>query len=101
VIGLSNFLCFYLSGYEVLRLPVILNIIAFNVFALVANKNRTFIRRSKAGWWLIVYYIVMVSISYLGQYGSTPLKAIPQPWDDLLMAVISLIIYYWGINSGF
>lgn len=90
----------YWSGYEVMRLLVILNIIAFVVFTLVANKNGTFKEDLKAGWWLIVYYIVMAVISWLGQYGSAPLKAIPQPWDDVLVAVLSLIIYYWGVNSG-
>lgn len=88
----------YWSGFGVLRLLVILNLVAFIVFLFVGNKGGTFKADLKANWWLIGYYIVMFILSWIGQFGGT--KLLPAPWDDVIVAIAALIFYYWGANSG-
>ncbi len=54
----------------------------------------------KSGIWLVGYLIAMGLVSYLGAStfaGSNVLKA---PWDTVVIVILSVIFYYWGINSG-
>lgn len=44
--------------------------------------------------WLIVFYALVISLSYLSSFGG--IGAIAHPWDTLTMAVIALAVYYWG-----
>ena len=41
-----------------------------------------------------------IVISFLGTYGEGPLHVLTDPWDTIVMAVMSLGVYYWGINTG-
>lgn len=53
-----------------------------------------------AGLWLIVYLGWMVFISYIGSSKFGGLNIIPFGWDFIVIAISSLIFYYWGIHSG-
>lgn len=44
--------------------------------------------------WLIVFYALVIALSYLSSFGG--IGAIAHPWDTLTMAVIALAVYYWG-----
>lgn len=56
----------------------------------------------KSGIWLIVYYLFVGVMSYLGSFTNTAAfkVVIPQPWDSIIVAVGSLILYYWGVASA-
>ncbi len=88
----------YWSGFGVMELLVILNLIAFVVFCFVGGKNQYFKGDLKSGWWLVFYYIVMLILSWMGQFGGH--KIIPQPWDDVSVAIAALVFYFWGVNSS-
>jgi hypothetical protein len=47
--------------------------------------------------WLIVFYALIMLFSWLGSFGGT--NEIAHPWDTVLVAVMSLGIYYWGARS--
>jgi amino acid transporter len=59
-----------------------------------------FAQQLKAGLWLIVYLAYMILISYLGsnQFGGH--NVIPYGADMVLIAVSSLVFYFWGVKSA-
>jgi amino acid transporter len=70
-------------------------------FYYQAKSNWTgFGRQLKAGMWLIVYLAYMILISYLGSDKFGGHNYIPYGIDMLLIAVTSLVFYYWGIRSA-
>ncbi len=54
----------------------------------------------KSTWWLIIYYVVMFALSYFGSkaFGGTGLIA--NPWDQIVVIIISFAAFYWGIASA-
>jgi len=55
----------------------------------------------KAGLWLVGYYLFILLMSGIGSFtGKGMTTLIPQPWDTALVAVVALLIYYWGVNSA-
>ncbi|MCY0876073.1 MAG: APC family permease [Firmicutes bacterium] len=48
--------------------------------------------------WLIVYYICMFLMSLFGTFGGN--GKIAGPWDQIIVIVFSLIVYYWGVASA-
>ncbi|TDG04617.1 APC family permease [Paraburkholderia guartelaensis] len=55
----------------------------------------------KAAWWLCAYLPIMALLSLVGskQFGGAGL--LPYGWDMLVVALVSLVFYYWGVNSGY
>jgi amino acid transporter len=59
----------------------------------------SFSEQIKTTGWLILYSIAMIVLSYVGTFGGG--KAIvPAPWDQVIVAVVSLVTYYWGVKSA-
>ena len=54
----------------------------------------------KSSIWLIVYYAVLLLISRLGDPAFGGTGAIPGPWDQILVIIVSLAAYYWGVASA-
>lgn len=54
----------------------------------------------KAGVWMIGYLLVMAAVSWAGstQYGGQ--GYLPQGWDLLIVALIALAFYVWGVRSS-
>jgi amino acid transporter len=52
----------------------------------------------RRGVWIVIYSIALTIISYLGSYG---IKVIPLPLDFVLVGVLSIVCYYWGVRSGY
>lgn len=59
-----------------------------------------FAQQLKAGLWMIVYLAYMTSISYLGSDRFGGINMIPYGIDMVLIAVSSLLFYFWGIKSA-
>jgi len=59
-----------------------------------------FRRELKGALWMIAYLFVMAVLSYYGstEFGGTNL--LPYGIDMVVVAVVSLGFYYWGIQSG-
>ncbi len=55
----------------------------------------------KAAWWLVAYLPAMALLSLIGskQFGGRGL--LPYGWDMLIVALISLVFYCWGVASGY
>ncbi len=52
----------------------------------------------KSSWWLVSYYVVMLILSYLGSFDG--INVLQSPWDRVLVALVSVGIYYWGGQTG-
>jgi len=53
----------------------------------------------KNGLWYIVYIIVMVAISGLGDPTFGGIGVIPFPLDFVIIIVLAIIFYYWAVES--
>lgn len=51
-----------------------------------------------AGIWLVVYLAMAYTVSYLGSFGGK--SVLHGPWDSVVAAGLSLVIYAWGIRAG-
>ena len=100
-------LIIYWSGFEVLWKLGICIVIGYVVIGLFMayDQNRPPLDW-KSAQWLPVYLIGMGIISWQGQYSGTSEKHplaptntfhIPFWWDMLVVAVFSLVIYYWAM----
>ncbi|TDY49553.1 aspartate/glutamate:proton symporter (AGT family) [Alicyclobacillus sacchari] len=56
----------------------------------------------KNGLWIVVYYVFIGVMSFLGSFTNTKVYSIviPAPWDTIIVGVGSLIFYYWGVASA-
>ncbi|AEW96308.1 MULTISPECIES: APC family permease [Streptomycetaceae] len=54
----------------------------------------------KAGVWMVAYLFVMAFTSFVGstQYGGR--GWLPEGWDLLVVVVIGLVFYFWGVRSA-
>ncbi|WP_308555901.1 APC family permease [uncultured Lactobacillus sp.] len=51
-------------------------------------------------WWMIVYLIFMSIMSYIGSSGFGGQDFIKYPFDFVVIIIVSLGFYYWGIHSS-
>ncbi len=66
------------------------------------KQNRTDIKKDlKASWWLIVYLLFMSVMSYLGSSQFKGRNVFSYPMDFVIIIVISLGFYFWGIHTNF
>ncbi len=57
-------------------------------------------RHLRSGAWLVVYLLCMALLSYLGGKPFGGLGLIPYGWDMLLVGLLAVVFYLWGIASG-
>ncbi len=93
----------YWSGWTTISWLLSSQLVMFILY-LVFNKyvpteQVSLAQQLKSTWWLVAYYVVMIIISYLGSFGGG-LGVLGNPLDLFLIAVISLMIYYWAKHSG-
>jgi len=105
----ANFIIYW-SGFQTiwkLGLCIVVGYVLIGVYQ-VFNHERPKMGRQEwvAASWLPVYLIGLGIISWLGEYSgqssSTPLaptntNTIPLWWDLVIIAVFSLVIYYWAM----
>ncbi len=107
---IANFIIYW-SGFEVIWKLGIIIVIGYVIIGICMafdpqRPNLLDPKAWKAASWLPVYLIGMGIISWLGQYSgqssTTPLNPtntglIPLWWDLVIIALFSLVIYYWAI----
>ena len=54
----------------------------------------------KVGAWLVAYLVAILIVSVLGSKDFAGTNAIPAPWDSVVVAIIGLAAYEWGIRSA-
>lgn len=91
------------SGWRVVSWLLSAQIVLFLCYILLHRFVPTAIvslrQQVKSSLWLIGFYVITIAVSYLGTYGGGT-GMLPDPWDSIVMGVLSLGIYYWGVNTG-
>ena len=94
----------YWSGWNVISWLLGSQIVLFVLYVLfkryVPTHEVSLAQQLKSSGWLISYYILMIVASYLGSFGEGASHVLAAPMDTLLVMVIAIACYYWGINSG-
>jgi len=55
-------------------------------------------RQVRCSLWLIVFYLLVMLVAYLGTFGG--IGVMTHPWDTLTVAIIAVLIYEWAARSG-
>ncbi|MGC4378526.1 APC family permease [Fictibacillus sp. Mic-4] len=81
---------------------MIIMLIGFPIYFYYQAKNqwKGFLRNFKAGIWMVVYLAFMTLVSYLGSEKFGGLDIIKYGWDMVIIAISSLIFYFWGVKSA-
>jgi amino acid transporter len=103
-------LIIYWTGWATdskLLIAVLIGIVLYAIFSAITPDEivRPTGEHIRAGIWLVVYLLFMLGMSYYGagRFGSPYNKGaglIHYPLDLVVVAIASLIFYYWGIASG-
>lgn len=76
----------------------VLMFIAYVGFARRTRDGLTLAGQVRSSLWLLFYYLVIMLISGLGSFGGSNLLS--SPWDQVAVAVASLVTYYWAVYSA-
>ncbi|MCK8606722.1 APC family permease [Apilactobacillus ozensis] len=77
---------------------ILLGLPFYFYFEWKTNWNKTG-NQFKGSLWMIGYLIFISIISYLGSSDFGGINLIPYPFDFVVIIIVSLICYYWGISS--
>jgi amino acid transporter len=61
---------------------------------------RNFGLQMRAAWWLLAYLLAMTGLSWAGSKEFEGHDYISYGWDQLCVALASLVFYFWGLRSG-
>lgn len=94
----------YWSGWTTDRILIALTLGSLILYFAFMDRDKDSLARLKRDWksgfWVVVYYIVMAILSYIGSFGPLKTPLIPGPWiDSIVVGIISLVFYYWGVAS--
>ena len=93
----------YWSGWKTISWLLTSQLVMFVIYLIFTKyvpKNEVSLRQQiKSTWWLVAYYIIMLFISYIGSFGGGK-GLIDTPVDLIIIAVVSLGIYYWAKYTG-
>ncbi|MCY0900677.1 MAG: APC family permease [Firmicutes bacterium] len=96
-------LVIYWSGWSVDEDLLIAQVSVFVIYLILAafkvmpTNQVGFGQQFKSAIWLVAYYIAMFFLSMYGTFGGT--SKIPMWWDQIIVIVVSLIAYYWGVAA--
>ncbi|MGG1366056.1 APC family permease [Priestia megaterium] len=65
------------------------------------SKWKGFAQNFRAGVWMIVYLLCMMTISWIGSEKFGGLNIIKYGWDMGLIAIVALFFYAWALKSGY
>lgn len=97
-------LIIYWTGWSVDSWLIGIQVIAWLVYIVIQSKMPTakhsFAESLKASIWLVVYYVAMFLMSWLGSGAFGGKNVFKTPVDQIIVVVIALVCYYWGVASG-
>ncbi|MGC8542304.1 MAG: APC family permease, partial [Vulcanisaeta sp.] len=75
-------------------------VITYLSIAILYRLGTDYLRTElKAGLWLPTYMLIMMILSYYGNFGLH--KLIMFPWDTVIAIIITLAFHYWAVSSAF
>src|SRR4051794_20307395 len=94
-------LVIYWSTWDVIwkvSVAMILGLVLLGIGHLVNPSELTPSLDWRGGSWVWPYFIGLAAISYLGESDFGGIGIIPYPWDTLVIAVFSIVIYYYAMS---
>jgi amino acid transporter len=81
---------------------ILLMVVALPVYLFYQARSgwTDFARQLRAAWWLLVYLPVVALISWAGSARFGGRDYLPWGWDLLVVALIGLVFFVWGVSSG-
>jgi len=81
---------------------ILLMVVALPIYLYYQAKSgwHDFGRQMKGAWWLVVYLPVIALLSWGGSLTFGGKGYIPYGWDLVVVAVVGLVFYGWGVKSG-
>ncbi|MFA6230687.1 MAG: APC family permease [Rhodanobacter sp.] len=81
---------------------ILLMVVALPVYLYYQYKSgwHEFGKQLKGAWWLVFYLISLAIVSRIGSTQFGGLGYLPYGWDLVVVAVIGLVFYRWGVKSG-
>ncbi len=93
----------YWSGWEIISWLIMLQILAW-IFYLIYFKNQVkslpFSKQIKSSLYVILTYLGLILISYLGDPAFGGKGIIPTPWDNVILVALSILIYFIGVKTA-
>lgn len=93
-------LIFYWSGWPLVLQVDGINAVGVLIYLWYRKRNRLPVIDLKAGAWWAIYLVVLGAMSYVGSFGKGR-NWIPFPYDSLVVILLSIVFYYWGVASGY
>ncbi|HVV21210.1 MAG TPA: APC family permease [Pseudonocardiaceae bacterium] len=90
----------YWSGWHDLRLVLPLVLVGVPLFLTLwrGRWGRELVAELRTGAWLVVYLLVLTLLAWLGGFSGS--GRLPAPYDTVVVAVVSLAVFWWGVRSG-
>ena len=63
-------------------------------------KNEHIATHLKSGFWFVCYLLAMASLSWLGDHEFGGVGLLKGPFDQISVAIVALIFYYWSVKSA-
>ncbi len=81
---------------------ILLIVVALPIYIYYQWKSgwHDFARQMRGAWWLVFYLITLAVVSHIGSTKFGGLGYLPYGWDLVIVAVIGLVFYLWGVKSG-
>ena len=81
---------------------ILLIVVALPVYLYYQAKSgwHDFARQMKGAWWLVVYLPVIAFTAWAGSTTFGGQGYLTYGWDLVVVAVIGLVFYVWGVKSG-
>ncbi len=97
-------LIIYWGGFDSswkLAVGLLIGQLIFAVAALARAKNID-VTRARFQWaaWFWSWQIALIVLGYLGNYGDSSRHILPEDFDALIVAVIGLLFYFFGVKHG-
>jgi amino acid transporter len=97
-------LIIYWTGWSVDSWLIGLQLAAYVVYLLVQSKmpkdRHDMSQQIRSTTWLVVYYIAMFVLSYLGDKTFGGIGVLATPVDQILVIVVAIAAYVWGVKSA-
>jgi amino acid transporter len=91
-------LVIYWVGWSDLAKTIPIVVVGLIWYAVIFVRQNHGVVELRGGSWMVVHLAFLYVMSALGSFKGMDL--IPAPWDSVIVAVVSVGVYFWGVSSA-